>query len=168
MSQPTHPAESTRVENLPPMQVAYVRHTGPYAGDGAVFGRLIGQLMTWAGPRGLATPDAQLLSVYHDNPSVTDEDKQRVSMCLTVPEGTRADGEIGTMTLDGGPTARARFVLTSPEQYAAAWTWLYSTWLPDSGYEPDDRVPYEVYLNDPGQDPEGKHVVEIGLPVRPA
>jgi AraC family transcriptional regulator len=41
------------------------------------------------------------------------------------------------------------------------------TWCPASGYQPDDRHCFEVYLNDPNQHPQGKHIVEIWKPVRP-
>jgi AraC family transcriptional regulator len=40
-------------------------------------------------------------------------------------------------------------------------------WLPESGYQPADGPCFERYLNDPAQHPEGKHIVEIGLPVKP-
>lgn len=32
-------------------------------------------------------------------------------------------------------------------QYREAWDYMYKTWLPESGYQPDDRPPVEVYLN---------------------
>ena len=44
------------VKSIPEMHVAYLRHIGPYAGDSALFGRLFGQLFSWAGPRGLVGP----------------------------------------------------------------------------------------------------------------
>ncbi len=40
-------------------------------------------------------------------------------------------------------------------------------WLPSSGYQPDDRQCFEMYLNDPEQHPQKKHLVEIWEPVRP-
>jgi len=42
------------VQVLPEMHVAYVRHTGPYAGDSRLFQCLFGRLSRWAGPAGLA------------------------------------------------------------------------------------------------------------------
>jgi len=44
---------NVEVKMLPDMHVAYVRHTGPYAGDSDLFKGLFEKLMTWAGPRGL-------------------------------------------------------------------------------------------------------------------
>jgi AraC family transcriptional regulator len=40
-------------------------------------------------------------------------------------------------------------------------------WLPDSGYQPDDRPCYELYHNDPKEHPENKCIVDICIPVKP-
>lgn len=156
-----------KVEAIPEMPVAYVRHIGPYAGDEALFKRLFGQLMAWAGPRNLLRfPQTQMLVVYHDDPGITDDAKLRISVCITVPEGTEGSGEVGTMTLPGGQTARARFELAGNE-YGEAWKAVFGGWLPDSGYQPDDRPAYELYLNNPEEHPEGKAILDICVPVRP-
>jgi len=162
----TKAATGVRTETLPATTVAYVRHTGPYAGDAALFGRLFGALCTWAGPRGHIGPKARFLTVYHDNPEVTAEDKLRISVCITVPPGTTGDGPVGIMPLDEGVYAVASFEL-DPAEYGAAWNWFMGTWLPSSGYQPDDRKCFELMLNDPSRHPQGKHLVEIWLPVRP-
>jgi len=155
------------VKELPELNVAYVRHIGPYAGQFEVFESLFGRLMQWAGPRGLVGgPDTQIMSVYHDDPEVTDEDKLRLDACITVPEGTPVDGEVGQMKVPGGKFAVAHFELDH-DQYPDAWTALMGGWMPQSGYQPDDRLCYEWYRNDPKEHPEGKCVVDICVPVRP-
>ena len=73
------------VRSVPEMHVAYLRHVGPYAGDNALFGRLFGQLFSWAGPRGLVGPDTMVLSIYQDDPDITEEERLRVDVALTVP-----------------------------------------------------------------------------------
>ena len=155
-----------QVREIPDMTVAYVRHIGPYKGDNALFGSLIGQLMTWAGPRNLLTPDAKLLAVYHDNPEITEADKQRVSMCLTVPEKTEVGGEIGKMVIPGGPYAMARFEINADE-YQQAWDTVMAGWFPESGYQPTDGLSYELYHGSPDEHPAGKHVLDICVPVEP-
>lgn len=155
------------VKNLPELNVAYVRHVGPYAGDEGLFDRLYGKLMAWAGPRELIRfPETRCLCVYHDDPHITEEKKLRVSVCMTVPKGTPVDGEIGHMTVPGGKFAVARFEI-DPSLYGAAWDALMGGWMPESGYQPDDRLCYELGLNDPKQHPEGKHIVDICVPVKP-
>jgi AraC family transcriptional regulator len=83
-----------------------------------------------------------------------------------VPPSTRADGEVGRNRLPGGKYAVARFEIT-PDLYGAVWDAVMGGWLPESGYQPDERPCYEIYRNDPKQHPEGKHVVDICVPVKP-
>lgn len=156
-----------KIVDRPELNVAYVRHIGPYKGNTDLFADLFGRLCRWAGPRGhLQRPDAQFLSAYHDNPEITDEDKLRVSVCLTVPEGTQTEGEVGQMTVPGGKFAVARFEI-DPSDYESAWQSVMGQWLPESGFQPDDRLCFELYHGDPKSHPEGKHVFDICLPVRP-
>jgi len=161
------PEMNVEVKEMPELTVAYVRHIGPYKGDNALFGSLFEKLMTWAGPRGLIKPnETQVLSVYHDDPKITDEDKLRTDACITVPGDTLVDGEIGKMTLAGGKFAVARFELDS-DAFEGAWDALMGGWMPESGYQPDDRLCYEICHNNPGEHPQGKHVVDICVPVKP-
>lgn len=154
------------IRDLPEYTVAYIRHTGPYKGDSALFGRLFEKLCSWAGPRNLIVPDKSLFfSIYHDNQNITDEDKLRISICITVPEGTPVGGDIGIMTIPGGKYAVAHFELL-PDQYLEAWNAVYGDWLPQSGYQPDDRFCFEMYPFN-ATTPEGKHIVDICIPVKP-
>jgi AraC family transcriptional regulator len=159
-------AKSVVVEVTDCITVAYVRHVGPYAGDDALFGRLFGQLMTWAGPRGLLGPNVKSLTIYHDNPDITEATKLRISCCVSVPPGTKAEGEVGVLELPKDKYAKAVFEI-SPEEYGGAWQWFMAEWMPGSGYQPSDGACYELYLNDPKSHPEGKHVVQLTMPVKP-
>ncbi len=155
------------VKDMPDLHVAYVRHTGPYKGDSQLFQRLTEKLMMWAGPRGLLRfPETQLVAAYHDDPEITAEEKLRVSMCITVPKDTAVDGEIGKMTVPGGKFALARFELADDE-YEEAWNTVFGSWLPQSGYQPDDRLCYELYQNNPEEHPEKKCIVDICVPIKP-
>jgi AraC family transcriptional regulator len=155
------------VKELPEQTVAYLRHIGPYATNEALFAEYIEKLFRWAGPRGLINfPKTQQLNVYHDDPDVTDEDKLRLSICLTIPPDTETDGEIGKMKIPGGKYAIARFELGG-DQFEAAWNGLYGGWLPDSGYQPADGYCFEICHNNPKEHPEGKHIVDICIPVKP-
>jgi AraC family transcriptional regulator len=123
--------------------------------------------MRWAGPRGLLRfPETSMLAIYHDGPDVTPIAHLRSDACVTVPVGTPVDGEVGTMTIPGGKFAVAH-VEIDPTQYGEAWDRLIADWLPSSGYQPDDRLCYELYLNDPDKHPEKKHIVDICEPIRP-
>jgi len=155
------------VKDMPELHIAYIRHIGPYKGDQELFGRLFNKLMAWAGPRGLLRfPETKVMTIYHDNPDITDESRLRTDACITVPEDTQVEGEIGKAKIPAGKYAVAHFEIT-PDQYQDAWNAVYGGWLPDSGYQPEDGPCYELYLNDPKQHPEAKHVVDICVPVKP-
>jgi AraC family transcriptional regulator len=153
------------VRERPAYDVVYLRHVGPY-GQAAVVPRLVEKLRGWAVPRGLVNGTTRLLLVAHDDPNVTGGDKLRLSVCLSVPPGTAGEGEVGTMQIPGGKFAVARFEIP-PFRIADAWNLVLGSWLPQSGYQPDDRLCYEEALSDPREHPEGKIVLDICVPVRP-
>jgi len=156
-------AQSIEVKELPELHVAYVRHIGPYNQVGEAFGKL----MRWAGPRGLLRfPETKSLAVYRDSPETTEEAKLRSDACVTVPEGTKVDGEVNLMRIPGGTFVVGRFEIAG-DQFGEAWNVLMGGWLPGSGYQPDDRMCYEVYLNDHEQHPQKKFVIDICEPIRP-
>lgn len=154
---------TVEVQDLPERTVAYARHIGPYPDITEAFDRLA----QWAGPRGLyEKPGALNLSVFHDTPEITDEAKLRSSACLTVPPNTVVSGDINLMTIPGGKYAVAHFEIL-PHQFGEAWDALMDEWFPSSGYQPDDRMCYEIYRQTPQNHPEGKFVVDLCEPVRP-
>lgn len=154
------------VKDMEAMNVAYVRHIGPYKENPSVFEGLINKLFSWAGPRNLVNfPDTKLMFVYHDNPDITEESKLRVSACITVPESTEVSGEIGKMVIPAGKYAMAHFEINGDE-YEQAWNAVFASWLPQSGYQPADGLCYELSLNDPKEHPQKKHIVDICFPVK--
>ncbi len=155
-----------RTEEIDDKPVAYVRYIGKYQGLEEVFGQMFGKLMQWACTRDLMREATWLLTLYHDDPSLTDEDKLRTSMCMTVPPDTEVEGEIGKTVVKGGRYAVGEFLLDTDE-FPLAWKAMYGDWLPQSGYMPDDRPPFERYLNNPEEHPEHKHHFEIWMPIIP-
>ncbi len=156
-----------QVKRLPPMNVAYIRHVGPFQENAALFQRLFGRIYGWAGPRGLlGHPATRFLSVHHDNPEITRAQNLRLDAAVTVPDETQVQGEISKQRLEGGIYAITRLRIHA-KQYMAAWDAFMGDWLPSSGYQPDDRPCFEIYLNEPWADPERMHEVEICLAVKP-
>ncbi len=163
MTEPTAMTSyEVRLVDRPPQRVAFLRHVGPYTEVGPTFGRL----GAWAGPRGVFGPRTQMLGVCHDDPKVTPADKLRYDCCVTVPDHVQPEGEVGVMTIEGGPHA----VITHKGPYtqlAQAYDWLYAVWLPTSGREPRHAPPFEVYLNNPQNTAPEDLLTEIYLPLEP-
>ncbi|MBN1618847.1 AraC family transcriptional regulator [Candidatus Dojkabacteria bacterium] len=155
------------VKTLPDMPVAYIRHIGAYQGNTELFGKLFDKISKWAGSHGLLNENTKMYSIYYDNPDVTDDTKLRVDICVSVPEGTKTDGEISSQTLKGGKYAIATFKIKDPAEYQEVWNKVYQEWIPDSGYVPDDKPCFEMYDSD-CKEKEGEytHIVKICIPVR--
>ncbi len=154
---------SVEVRELPQRNVACIRHVGPYS----KIGQAIEKVFSWAGPKGLIQlPKTEMLAVYYDNPQTVAQADLRSDACITVPEGTQPDGEARAMQVPGGLFAVAHVEIDASE-YGEAWDRLVGEWIPENGYVPDDsRLCYELYLNDPDEHPEKKHIVDICEPVR--
>ncbi len=158
---------NVEVKDIPEMPVIYIRNIGMFKGEPELFRKLLGKLFRWAGSRGLIKyPYTKILAVYHDIPEITDETNFRTSICLTVPKDIEVDGEIGKMTIPGGRYAVGHFELFA-NQYRDTWDSLWGIWLPESGYQPDNRLCFEVYLNNPDEHPEKKSIIDIYIPVKP-
>jgi len=167
MKEPGTLKADVEVKEWPETHLAYIRHIGPYAGDAELFQRLFERLMTWAGPRGLLQfPETKVISMYHDDPELTDPDKLRVDACITVQAGTEVDGEVGKASIPAGQYAVAHFTLATDE-YPQAWAAVFGGWLPESGYQPGDGPCFEVYHEDAKDRSDGKCVVDICIPVKP-
>ena len=156
--------KSVEIQELPHMTVAYIRNMGPWNGDQEIYQNLRNKLFTWASVRGLmGGKDFKYLILYHDNPKVALNDKLRMSLCVTIPPETQVDGEIGKMELEAAKYVVARFELT-PQDFKTAWEWLYGEWLPNSGYQPDDKPYFETYPEEPKGN---KFIVDFCVPVKP-
>ncbi len=150
------------------LRVIYVRHTGSYRELGAVIPGMIQKLYAFAMSRRLLDPkDTKILSVYHDNPDLTDEAQLRVSLCMTINKTAKVEeqGEIGVMSISGD-YAVGHFEIP-PMDYGAVWQYMYGEWLPNSGTQPRDSFPFEVYVSDPSQNPGGNQLLDVYLPVEP-
>ena len=160
-------AKSIEAKDLPAKSLAYVRHMGPYASDEKLFEKLFGSVFSWAGPRGLYKPgQSETIAVYHDNPEITEQEKLRISVGVTVPPDTSCNGEISLMEIPAGQYVCAKFEIDVSE-YGAAWNAVMCDWLPQSGWQPGEGPCYECYLNDPKQHPQGKHIFEVRMNVKP-
>jgi len=52
-------------------------------------------------------------------------------------------------------------------KFEQAWDAVYSYWLPENGYQPDDRSCFERYVNDFNTHPNKKAYYEVCIPVKP-
>ncbi len=151
------------VKDLADLNVAYVRTLGAYGFESA--NKAFEKLTKWAGPRGLMD-EATCLGVTWDSPCITPAEKCRYDACIVVPDDADLDGGIDVQTVAGGKYAIHRSKVFNHD-FQKGWNELLGEWLPDSGFQPDDRPAYEVYVENETSTPDGHWVVEIHLPVKP-
>jgi AraC family transcriptional regulator len=159
-------APAVRIEDVPPLRVAYVKHLKGYEDSGGI-GNAFQTLFCWAGPRGVASPEMKVLGMALDNPDITPKDKCRYYACLAVNERAEPQGEVGIMTIRPGKYAVGRFS-GGGDVFKWAYDYMYGTWLPRSGWQPDDAPCFESYIGEPGGTPEKmKFVFDLYIPVKP-
>ncbi len=149
------------IREMPEFNVVYCRHTGQFNQIGKVFEKL----MKWAGPRGLLNfPQTKTITVYHDDPSITDMEKVRQSACITIEKDVKVDGEIGKMKIKGGKYCVGRFEIDETG-FEKAWNTM-CLWFADNGFQPGEGNPYELYYNSTEDDAKRKFVLDICIPVK--
>ena len=128
-----------RQEILQPIQVAFVRHIGPYRNAASAWQ----ELGSWAAVNDLRPKTSW--GVAYDDPELTPEDCLRYDACFEISGPMQPQGRIGAQTLAGGEYA----ILThfgAYENLGATFDALYGKWLPASGREPRDDPPLLRYL----------------------
>jgi AraC family transcriptional regulator len=159
-------AMSIRVTQLPAYHVAFMRYVGPFGPHGIP--DLWERLNRWADAHGLGGPGRIALGIAYDDPSVTAADKTRYDACVVVPADFQPDHLVDVMDVPGGAYAVAEFV-GSAADIVPAWNRVFARWLPDSGYEPDDRPCFELYRAAPSLDAPPRHFrCDLCLPIRRA
>ncbi len=152
-----------RIEDRPPVRIAFLRHVGPYSDVHATWRKL----RDWAGPRGLLGPDVPLVGVSHDNPATTSPERIRYDAGMAVDASVQPHGRINVQDLQGGTYA----VVTHRGPYwklPDIYSYIYNQWLPDSGYQPCDLPAYEVYRDSPDVTMAGDLLTDVCVPVQPA
>jgi AraC family transcriptional regulator len=154
------------IQDIPSFRVAFVKHMKGYA-DSAGIGAAFETLFAWAGPRGVMSPDMRVMGMPLDNPDITPKDKCRYYACLEVSDRAKAEGEVGVMGIRNGAYAVGRFS-GSGDVFKEAYDYMYGTWLPKSGCQPDDAPAYERYIGEPGGTPaKPRFVFDLCIPVKP-
>ena len=156
---------SVNVREQPPFHVAYMRYTGPPGPDGIP--QLWEKFGRWLEAHGFRPPGRTTIGVTYDDPTVTAPEKYRYDACVVVPPDFQPDRLVNVMDIPGGTYAIAPFEGTASD-ILPVWMRVFASWLPGSGYQPDDRPCYELYRGDPMVD--GKACVfrcDLCLPVRP-
>jgi AraC family transcriptional regulator len=104
------------------------------------------------------------VGIYHDDPKVTEGNKQRADICLVLPFKMEPKGEIGVKEIAGGKYVVYRYQ-GSYDHLDEVYDTVYGKYIPENGYQIDARPGFEVYLNDPECTQPDKMQTEIYVPI---
>lgn len=153
-------AMDVQIKKIPPRQVIFVRHIGPYTECGKAWEKLC----LWAGPKGFLQPGIEFIGLCYDDPDITPAEKIRYDACITAEGNIETEGEIGVQTVAGGlyamTTHHGSYSKLS-ETYAA----LCGQWVPQNGYEIRSLPSLEIYLNSPEDTPEDELLTDVHIPI---
>lgn len=109
-------------------------------------------------------PGSRTLLFITTNPDISQDGDLRCDVCLALPAGPVADGDIGVKEIAGGKYAV--FLHTGPYTgLGAAYKKICGEWLPGSGCELRDSPCFEKYINSPDRIPAEKLKTEIYIPL---
>lgn len=152
-----------QVQDLSGLRVATVRHVGPYKELAPAFAKVC----AWAGQKSLFGPDTRVIGIFHDDPKSTPEHELRSAAAVTVDASVESDGAAGVEVAEIAAGRYAVGVLKGPyDGLEAAYDWIYTEWLPNSGHAEADAPSFEVYMNDAESTPPEELLTAIHVPLR--
>lgn len=131
------------LRDLPARTVAYIRVRNPYQGTGVV--DACKRLMDWADARGIG--DNPWLGYMWEDPEIVALEACRYDVAVVVDE-FQAEGEVGRFDFPAMRVAEIE-LRGNIELEQRALDWIFGTWLPQSGYVPDDNPAFEAWHGRP-------------------
>lgn len=158
------PQCKVEIRNVPSWNLVYISILNGYKIELICKGW--NQLYRWATAHDLVTNETRILGISFDDPLITPQDKCRYYACLSIPKVINTQPPIGFMQLAGSKCAVVR-VTCALDEIQGIYMYLYRNWLLDSGFQPADMPPYEIYYSTPETNPEGKFEMEVYIPIVP-
>ncbi|NBI29678.1 hypothetical protein ERL59_11980 [Chengkuizengella sp. YPA3-1-1] len=129
---------------------------------------------SWLAARTLFDKQTICMGIYYDFQEITPSHKRRYDAAFTIPNHiTEGTEDIGIQNVEGGQYAFSRIEVDQTNENSfehaiiemnRAFDYMYSTWLPGSMYELDDKPCLEFYLSPKDAD---EIVIEAYIPVKP-
>jgi AraC family transcriptional regulator len=151
-----------RIRDLPARTVAYIRVSDPYRVDAVP--RATQRLLAWAERHNLA--DGQWLGYQWENPELVPLEQCLYHVAVEAERFTTS-GEVGRFRFPPMVVAQVE-IRGGINLELRALQWLYGSWLPRSGYVPDDHPGFEAWIGRPFAHGMEHFEIYAQLPVRRA
>jgi AraC family transcriptional regulator len=149
---------NVEIRQLPVMHLAGVRVRGVEALPAA-----FEKIMAWAGPRGFLGPGTKMVTMYQDSFRDTAPDQVRISAAILLEYAVDTGMELEPMNIPAGKFITALYRLQNHE-FGDTWRSLFQ-WMNEQGYQKSEGPPFEIFHNNPHEDPERKATVEFFIPI---
>jgi len=106
----------------------------------------------------------EYLTIYYDDPDVTESDKQRADVCMVPNKECVPTGELRLKQIPGGRYAIYLYKGTY-QKLGMVYDTIYGKYIPEGGYQLDARPMFERYLNDPEETRPEDLLTEIYVPI---
>lgn len=148
------------VEELQQIKLAGITQIGEFDKVSGMYQRL----MEWGSKKEiLPHSDFKAITIYHDNPNVTETSKVRYSTCVTTDRDIKAEGEIRPLSIQSGYFAIGHFEIEAGE-FPTAWESM-NLWVIENDFRFRDGEYFEVYHNDHKTHPQQKFILDICIPL---
>ena len=134
-----------------------------HQGDYLEIGRSFEKLDATSSALNLIDENTRSFGIYYDDPESKAKTELTSHACISVNKKTAVKG-LDSLLIQGGTHA----VLTFKGPYSdleSVYRWFYGTWLPESGYQVENKPPFEEYLNDPKSVAPGELLTTIYVPI---
>lgn len=149
------------VEQRPEVRIAYLRYQGPFGAALNTF--WTEKVFPWLAASNLLA--APKYGISRDDPQVTAPSKCRYDAGAEVGKNFVPSSGARLDTIAGGLYARTRYK-GMPKDMPAAWDRLLREWLPESGYQLDNRPCFEYYgLDCAGDEATGECECDLCIPI---
>jgi AraC family transcriptional regulator len=146
------------IRQLPGMHLAGIRVQGVESLPSA-----FEKIIAWAGPRGLMGPGTKMATMYHDSFRDTAPDQVRISAAIVLENAVDTGNLLEQINIPAGKFITALHRLQDHE-FGSTWKSLFQ-WMNDQGYQKKEGQPFEIFHNNPHEDPEQKATVEFYIPI---
>lgn len=133
------------VREMSRQRVCTFASQGGYAPE-AIYGAW-DKLIDWATNHGIKPEQQTRFAFAFDNPVITPIEKCRYHASIVIPESMPINLPFKESEIPAGQYA-VLYYKGSPDETLQAQMSIYSDWLPNSGFEPDEFPLLENYLND--------------------
>lgn len=147
-------------------KVIYVRYQGTYIGFRKQSMSMVNQLFAYAKKHQIPNNEKhKVMTLYHDNPYITQEHQLRTSVALMVPHDfdNVNDDVVGNLKIQG-KYAIVHFHINRNE-YGEAWKYAYFEYLFKSNEKARDSFPIEMYISAPKKNSKDKSFTDILIPI---